>query len=102
MPHTPGPWTFRTDPRTGDCGIRSAGTSVLAETFADIRHADEFARDEAIANANLIIAAPDMLAALRNFVEADAITFSEALDIAALAIAKATAGERVSEPISAA
>jgi hypothetical protein len=59
--HTPGPWFFRADPRTGDHGIVADGTGVFAEAFADIRRAGEGNREEACANARLIAAAPDML-----------------------------------------
>lgn len=62
---TPGPWTFKTDPITGDSGLRAHGTGVFVEAFADIRHAGEMARGEAIANARLISAAPDLLAAAK-------------------------------------
>ena len=58
--HTPGPWSFRTA-RNGDNGVSASGTGVFAEAFADIRHEGEEARDEALANARLIAAAPDLL-----------------------------------------
>lgn len=58
--HTPGPWAFRTDLKTGDCGLVATGTGVFAEAFADVRHAGENARAEALANAHLIAAAPDL------------------------------------------
>lgn len=61
--HTPGPWMFRHDVRSGDNGIYADGTGIFAEVFADIRRAGENARDEAGANARLMAAAPDMLAA---------------------------------------
>lgn len=57
---TPGPWTFSVHAPTGDCGFRAEGTGVFIEAFADIRHAGEFARDEARANAHLIAAAPTL------------------------------------------
>lgn len=63
--HTPGPWSFRTDGVTGDNGIHADGTGIFAEAFADIRRAGEDARDEAHANARLIAAAPELLAALK-------------------------------------
>lgn len=64
--HTPGPWTFKTDRITGDNGITAEGTGFFAETFADIRESGENKRDEALANARLIVAAPDMLDLARN------------------------------------
>lgn len=62
--HTPGPWEFKTA-ANGDNGILAEGTGVFAEAFAEIRHGGENARDEALANARLIAAAPDLLAALK-------------------------------------
>lgn len=62
--HTPGPWTFKTDNRTGDNGIVAPSTGVFIEAFADIRHSNENARNEAMANARLIVAAPKMLQTL--------------------------------------
>ncbi|KKX25331.1 hypothetical protein [Rhizobium sp. LC145] len=68
--HTPGPWSFRTDARTGDNGIMADGTGVFVEAFAEIRHSGENARDEALANARLIAAAPDLLQALEDLLHA--------------------------------
>lgn len=75
--HTPGPWMFRTDAGTGECGINADGTGIFAETYSDIRRAGEFARNEALQNARLIAAAPEMLEALKAEDEADA-AFDEA------------------------
>lgn len=61
MAHTKGPWNFRTDRVSGDNGIIADGTGVFIECFAEIRHAGEGARDEALANARLVAAAPDLL-----------------------------------------
>jgi hypothetical protein len=58
--HTPGPWTFKTA-RNGDNGISASGTGVFAEAFADIHHQGEDNFAEALANARLIVAAPDLL-----------------------------------------
>lgn len=57
--HTPGPWRFKTA-ANGDNGIIADGTGYFAEAFADIHHAGEGAREEALANARLISSAPDM------------------------------------------
>ena len=57
---TPGPLTFRVHAGTGDCGVKAPGTSVVAEFFADLRSSGEGARAEAIANATLYCAAPDL------------------------------------------
>ncbi len=58
--HTPGPWKFKTA-ANGDNGISAYDTGIFAEAFADIRHAGENNRDEALANARVIAAAPDLL-----------------------------------------
>ena len=63
--HTPGPWTFKTDDRTGDNGIMAPGTGVFAEAYAEIRRSGENARAEALDNARLITAAPDLLETLQ-------------------------------------
>jgi hypothetical protein len=61
--HTPGPWKFKTA-ANGDNGISAYDTGIFAEAFADVRHAGENNREEALANARLIAAAPEMLEAL--------------------------------------
>jgi hypothetical protein len=59
--HTPGPWKFRTAAFNGDNGISAYETGVFVEAFADIRYAGENNREEALANARLIAASPDLL-----------------------------------------
>ena len=61
--YTPGKWKFKTA-ANGDCGISAEGTGVFIECFAEIRHAGENARSEALANAKLVVAIPDLLSAL--------------------------------------
>lgn len=61
---TPDPWAFITA-SNGDCGFFSSGTGVFIECYVDIRYPDENARAEAIANATLVRAAPEMLRALK-------------------------------------
>lgn len=65
--HTPGPWNIRpSKDGSGDVGITADGLpNVLAECFAAIRHRDERAMNEALANARLISAAPDLLMAAK-------------------------------------
>lgn len=58
--HTPGPWKFKTA-ANGDNGISAYDTGIFAEAYAEIRHSGENAREEALANARLIAAAPEML-----------------------------------------
>jgi hypothetical protein len=82
--HTKGPWKLRTA-ANGDCGISAEGTGVFVEAFAEIRHSGENAREEALANARLISAAPDLLAALKHSI----IEPSEWVEEARAAIAKA-------------
>ena len=60
--HTPGPWRFKTA-ANGDNGITAADCGYFAEAFADIRRPGENARNEALANARLIAAAPELDAA---------------------------------------
>lgn len=67
---TNGPFTFRTDGFTGDCGITAPGCSVVIECFADIRHHGEGARDEAQANARRIARVPAMEAEILRLREA--------------------------------
>lgn len=64
---TEGPWTIRrSNDGSGDVGITAPGLrNVLAECFGALRHSGERAADEAMANATLIAAAPDMLSALK-------------------------------------
>ncbi len=52
--HTKTPWDFKTDRLTGDCGFIAEGTGIFAECFADIRHGGENAREECLANAELV------------------------------------------------
>jgi hypothetical protein len=63
--HTPGPWEYTKAASSGDRGIHAEGTGIFAEAFADIRRAGENNSAEALANARLIAAAPDLLEALR-------------------------------------
>ena len=64
---TPGPWTTRlSQDGSGDIGITALNVrNVIAECFADMREAGEFAIAEVQANAALIAAAPDMYEALK-------------------------------------
>jgi hypothetical protein len=59
--YTPGRWIIRTA-ANGDCGISAEGTGVFIEAFAEIRHSGENAREESLANALLVAAAPELLA----------------------------------------
>ena len=62
--HTPGPWGIDAVPSSDVHYIRSV-TDADGRAIAKVRHHLEQTMDEAITNARLIAAAPDMLAALR-------------------------------------
>lgn len=63
--HTKGPWTFSTAPQPNGCPIVGARGLMVAMLAHSIHHADQ--KDEALANARLIAAAPDLLEALQAF-----------------------------------
>lgn len=67
MTHTKGPWKMRLA-ANGDIGIAADGTGIFIECFAEIRHSGENAREEARANACVVIAALELLDALTAFV----------------------------------
>lgn len=100
--HTPGPWSIRVASRGHyrDVGITAPGcTNVIAECFEEFVAKTDRRPEEALANATLIAAAPDMLDVLkttrRNIVSlADAGLpgpMAEWLRVVDVAIAKATA-----------
>lgn len=74
--HTPGPWVSRTDTVETNDG----------RTICDVRHAGTWATD---ANARLIAAAPELLAALRMYVEGHGTVTGRWLELALAALAKA-------------
>lgn len=94
--HTPGPWQIKhAVDGSGDVGITAAGLrNVLAECFFAFRDPGEREHGEAEANARLIAAAPDLLAALK-LLAADVEGYEawqrpcHALDVAIEVIAKA-------------
>jgi hypothetical protein len=73
--HTPGPWELVGATRVWKVGDNGAAVAIMAEP--EVRYSDQFrevdmgsARSrEACANARLIAAAPDLLAALREYVD---------------------------------
>jgi hypothetical protein len=71
MTHTPGPWNVE----TVKTSIGHAHKITPTNTCIYVDHRNESERDEktrtALANARLIAAAPDLLAALRKLVPAD-------------------------------
>lgn len=70
--HTPGPWYITGDLVGGPLRIREESSDYVLATSDDGGHVDpQFALDDAVieANANLIAAAPDLLAALSDLME---------------------------------
>lgn len=66
--HTPGLWQMKVaNDGCGYIGIVGDG-GVLAECFHEIRASDEKAYKEMLANARLIVAAPELLTALQAMV----------------------------------
>lgn len=90
--HTPGPWTAAKGPKIRDgVHIRANGRYVANISHFKNYETGEIA-DEAMANACLIVAAPDLLTAARAVAEAwngDG-TMASAVNVVLLAIAKAT------------
>jgi len=98
--HTPGPWRIKTTGNIGnaieaDCGLRSPlfadnGFRTVA-TFQSCCASDRYDEQEAnaLANARLIAAAPELLEALQGLVECEHTT-AELWQAARAAIARAT------------
>jgi len=85
--HTRGPWYFYTEPQPNGCpivGARGLMVAMLAHTVNQVEQ-----KEEALANARLIAAAPELLAALEN-IAAATCSDSRSVIIARAAIAKAT------------
>lgn len=80
--HTPGPWVVWYSDWPGVVGVECAS----GETIADCSHSND--PDLSEANARLIAAAPELLEALRGFVECDEPS-CEHYAAASAAIAKA-------------
>lgn len=62
--HTPGPWAFYTEPQPNGCPIVGARGLMVCMLAHTVNQPEQ--RGEALANAALIAAAPDLLEALRN------------------------------------
>lgn len=62
MTHTPGPWFYS---RNGNPIYITGNWDKVAGTYADVAEIAQQEQSEAQANARLIAAAPDMLAALK-------------------------------------
>ena len=85
--HTPGKWWAGSD---DDAHMVYVTTEDGVEAVADAGRDDGDAEAEA-ANAQLMAAAPDLLAALTAFLHADPDVFADEMAAARAAIAKATA-----------
>lgn len=61
--HTPGPWSYYTEPQPNGCPIVGAMGLMVAQLAHSINYNDQSAT--AIANARLIAAAPELLESLK-------------------------------------
>ena len=87
LKHTPGPWFARPAIRSGEFNVtaQSGGFAPLAKVKGDKRGT----LDDALHNARLMAAAPDLLAALRQMVAPGAGIEEYAAAMAAIAQAEA-------------
>ena len=65
--HTPGPWSFYTEPQPSGCPIVGAKGLMIAQLAHSINYNDQ--AETAIANARLIAAAPELLEALQKMLD---------------------------------
>lgn len=65
--HTPGPWKASTQPQPNGCPIIGARGLMVAMLAHSVNEPDQ--KETALANAALIAAAPQLLAALRGMVD---------------------------------
>lgn len=66
MKHTPGPWTIGDENNYG-AEVEIGDNGLYCSLTRDSRHSEKYIieRDELLANAHLIAAAPDLLSALK-------------------------------------
>jgi hypothetical protein len=90
--HTPGPWTVFSDSYGDRPGIEADAFSVVIYGYGedDDGGVQGKSKEEELANAYLIAAAPDMLEALKNLENDDNHIPLEAWQMVQSAIAKAT------------
>ncbi len=93
--HTPGPWTFKRDCENA-CDIRAPGEQYVGNVMSDDPEElnPEIPEDEMVANAALIAAAPDLLAACESVLAADGDEWETGKRVLRAAIEKATGGAR--------
>jgi hypothetical protein len=91
MKHTPGPWRINTAIRAGEFDVKDANSSGGHAPIAKVRGDKRRTANQALANARLIAAAPDLLEALKDMLpELESIGPLEKFERARAAIAKAT------------
>lgn len=85
---TPGPWRFYAEPQPNGCPIVGNGKGMMVSMLAhSVNYKDQ--REEALANAALIAAAPELLQALEAMLEETAGCYCTSEAQARAAIAKA-------------
>lgn len=91
--HTPGPWHYYTHPQPNGCPIVGNSKGLMVAMLSHSINQPE-QEDEAIANAKLIVAAPDLLNALvmaRELLDLEGyVADGPSMKCVAAAIAKAT------------
>lgn len=65
--HSAGAWSFYTEPQPNGCPIVGARGVMIAMLAHSVNYADQ--KETALANARLIAAAPDLLEALKPFID---------------------------------
>lgn len=94
--HTPGPWRYYTEPQPNGCPIVGNGQGLMVAMLAHSTRQPE-QREEALANARLIAAAPELLEAIiaarklwGDYLPAGNSNAMKAMKLVDAAIAKAT------------
>lgn len=93
--HTPGPWRIATGDEENGYGVLGDEKPAKSTNWPGATVSDHVCIADGKANARLIAAAPDLLAALIQLLDTvsdDGTLVSDALDDARAAIAKATTG----------
>lgn len=67
--HTPGPWRFYLQGDSTRYIVTKSRVGAAGSSYDDVAHVDVKRTEEGEANARLIAAAPELLAALRAFVD---------------------------------
>lgn len=91
--HTPGPWKLG-DENNACCDVDAGPVRITLDRMDPFTGKDVISREEMLANAHLVIAAPDLLAACRavlHWYEVDSSEFNREAAIAACRAAIASA-----------